>query len=64
MNVFMDEQEQNLKGSQLHVCLSLKDTTEMILLSNFCCWSLLLFFLTFQIMWRVGKILHPLLLTP
>lgn len=27
MNVFMDEQEQNLKGSQLHVCLCLKDDT-------------------------------------
>ena len=44
MNVFMDEQEQNLKGSQLHVCLCLKDSTEMILLSNFCCWSFFFFF--------------------
>ena len=44
MNVFRDEQEQNLKGSQLHVCLCLKDSTEMILLSNFCCWSFFFFF--------------------
>lgn len=62
MNVFMDEQEQNLEGSQLRVCLYLKDSMEMIPLSNFCCWSF--FFLTIQIMQWVGKILHPLLLTP
>lgn len=57
MNVFMDEQEQNLKGSQLHVCLCLKDDTTFRFL-------LLSFFFNLQIMWRVGKILHPLLLTP
>lgn len=36
MNVFMDEQEQNLKDSQLHVCLCLKDdTTFQFLLLEF-----------------------------
>ena len=64
MNVFMDEQEQNLEGYQLRVCLYLKDSMEMVPLSNFCCWWFFFFFLTIQIMWWVGKILHPLLLTP
>ena len=44
MNVFMDEQEQNLEGYQLRVCLYLKDTMEMVPLSNFCCWSFFFFF--------------------
>ena len=44
MNLFMDEQEQNLEGYQLRVCLCLKDSMETIPLSNFCCWSFFFFF--------------------
>ena len=44
MNVFMEEQEQNLEGYQLRVCLYLKDSVEMIPLFNFCCWSFFFFF--------------------